>query len=52
VFSDVVVVDLVAFQFDVLNVLLQKFESFLFAFAVIRLSGAVTFTPDQASSCP
>jgi len=25
---------------------------FCFAFAVIRLSGAVTLTPDQASSCP
>ena len=34
------------------HVLLQKFQSFLFAFAIIRLSGAVTLTPDQASSCP
>jgi hypothetical protein len=34
------------------SVSLQKFQSFWFAFAVIRLSGAVTLTPDQASSCP
>jgi len=34
------------------DVSLQKFQSFLFAFAIIRLSGAVTLTPDQASSCP
>jgi len=34
------------------SVSLQKFQSFLFAFAVIRLSGAVTLTPDKASSCP
>jgi len=51
-FSYVVVVNLVVFHFDVPNVSLQNFESFLFAFAVIRLSGAVTLTPDQASSCP
>ena len=51
-FSYVIVVDLVAFQFDVPTVSLQKFESFWFAFAFIRLSGAVTLTPDQASSCP
>jgi len=34
------------------RVSLQKFQSFLLAFAVIRLSGAVTLTPDKASSCP